>query len=671
MKHCISRFLFLGTTLLAAAGSGHAEEVDAGTSGTFDLGVVTIVGHRKQVGEVGLGQSGSKVTSAEIATYNRRNVGEAVNLLPGVTLSTNSRNEELIYIRGFDARQAPLFIDGIPVYVPYDGYVDFNRFTTDDLASIQVAKGFSSISYGANALGGAINLVSRKPEKPLEGNFRAGAGSGDDHSAALNIGTNQGLWYLQGGISWSEANSFPLSDAFVPTATEDGGDRNNAYRSDKKVSLKLGITPNKTDEYTLSYIEQDGEKGQPPSTDPAAARYWQWPYWDKESLYFVSKTAVTDRETLKVRLYHDAFGNEVDSFTDATYATLKTSGSGSVSTGRSIYDDDTVGGSLELESRRLSGNTLKLVLQNKNDQHVETDANGLENTRFKDSFLSYGLEDNIALSDRLMLSLGYAHHEIKPEYVFSLGNAYTLPSKKSADNAQAGLFFDYTPEMRFYATVASKTRLPTLKDRYSQRLGSYIENPDLRPEKAVNYEIGYQGQLWQGAHAEVAIFQSDVTDKIQSAFVSTVGTSCSSAAKCQQQNIGEVRITGVELSMEAAISGRFSAGGNYTWLDLENRSNPATRLTDIPTSKLTLHAVWKPVNTVEVVAFAEHNAGRWASNALKLKGFTAANLKGVYHMTTSVSLEAGVNNLADVNYSMSAGFPSAGRTWFTNLNYTF
>ena len=60
----------------------------------------------------------------------------------------------MISVRGFDSRQVPLFIDGIPVYVPYDGYVDFNRFSTADLAAIQVAKGFSSMAYGPNTLGG-------------------------------------------------------------------------------------------------------------------------------------------------------------------------------------------------------------------------------------------------------------------------------------------------------------------------------------------------------------------------------------------------------------------------------------------------------------------------------------------------------------------------------------
>lgn len=128
------------------------------------------------------------VTRDDMERFNRDNVGDALNLLAGVAVSTNSRNEKTLTVRGFDSRQVPLYIDGIPVYVPYDGYVDFDRFTTADLAGIQLSKGFSSVAYGPNALGGAINLVSRRPGRAFEGDFTAGLGRAGEQQAALNLG---------------------------------------------------------------------------------------------------------------------------------------------------------------------------------------------------------------------------------------------------------------------------------------------------------------------------------------------------------------------------------------------------------------------------------------------------------------------------------------------------
>lgn len=235
-----------GAVMLALAQMAQAQQTagkdDAEAAAPFLLGTITVIGQREQAGQAEQ-QVGTQVSRAEMRRFNRDNVGDALNLLSGVSLSTNSRNEKTVAIRGFDARQVPLYIDGIPVYVPYDGYVDFNRFTTADLAAIQVAKGYSSVAYGANTLGGAINLVSRKPVARLEGDTFVGFGSGSERQASANVGTNQGLWYLQAGVSYIDSDGFPLSSDFRPTATEDGGMRNSAYRKDHKLSFKVGLTP--------------------------------------------------------------------------------------------------------------------------------------------------------------------------------------------------------------------------------------------------------------------------------------------------------------------------------------------------------------------------------------------------------------------------------------------
>ena len=124
--------------------------------------------------------------------FNRDNLADAVNLLPGVTLSeTGARNEKMIYIRGFDIKHVPMFMDGIPIYVPYDGYPDLARFNTFDLSEIIVSKGFTSVLYGPNTMGGAINMVSRRPVKKIEVSAGAGYASGDAFQSYANFGSNQ------------------------------------------------------------------------------------------------------------------------------------------------------------------------------------------------------------------------------------------------------------------------------------------------------------------------------------------------------------------------------------------------------------------------------------------------------------------------------------------------
>ncbi|MCE5336102.1 MAG: TonB-dependent receptor plug domain-containing protein, partial [Desulfobacteraceae bacterium] len=267
-----------------AAQEVKSEEGDVVRNRVFQLGEIEVVGKEDTNRNVTV----ERVYDEQMRLFDKNDLADAVNLLPGVTLSeVGGRNEKMIYIRGFDAKRVPVFLDGIPIYVPYDGYPDLSRFTTFDLSEIVVSKGFSSVLYGPNTMGGAVNMISRRPVKEFEMNAGSGYASGNTYHGFANFGSNQGKWYIQGGGSYLNKDYFSVSDEFTPTKTQAGGDRNNSYQRDWKANLKVGLTPNDTDEYALSYINQQAEKGVPPyeGYDPTeSVRWWQWPYWNKESV---------------------------------------------------------------------------------------------------------------------------------------------------------------------------------------------------------------------------------------------------------------------------------------------------------------------------------------------------------------------------------------------------
>ena len=72
-----------------------------------------------------------------------------------------ARNEYNLLVRGFNARRVPVFMDGIPVYVPYDGEMDLGRLPPLIYLVLIFPKGASSVLYGANTMGGAVNLISK------------------------------------------------------------------------------------------------------------------------------------------------------------------------------------------------------------------------------------------------------------------------------------------------------------------------------------------------------------------------------------------------------------------------------------------------------------------------------------------------------------------------------
>jgi iron complex outermembrane receptor protein len=632
-------------------------------SDAFQLGTVEVVG---KVTPAVAGET--TVTSGTLEDFNRDTVGAATALVPGMSVSHNTRNEDIVYLRGFDARQVPLFVDGVPTYVPYDGYVDFGRFTTFDLAEIRVAKGAASLLYGPNTLGGAINLVTRKPSRVFEGDVRAGFGSGNERKAAANLGSNQGRWYFQFGASYLDADTYPLSKDFKAVATENGGDRENAYRTDKKVSLKLGITPNATDEFALGYVKQEGEKGNPPYAGTASGgiRYWRWPSWDVESIYALGNVSIGRDYVAKLRIYDDTYRNSILGYTDASYATQINNDKFP-----SRYNDSSRGASVELASYLFAGHELRFAYHYKEDRHNEWNPN-IPDKNFEDVTTSFAVEDAIALASAWRLRLGASHDRRETK------EAYTYAKSDTAKNNWLTELSYRLGDAEIYGSAARKSRFPTIKDRYSFKLGTALYNPGLNPETATNLEMGVRGKPWQGAVAQAALFRSRIEDAIQTVIVVAPGQ-CSSGPTAnvtcnQMQNVGTARHEGIELSL-AQQWGRWSAGVNYTYLRRVNLTNSTIPLTDTPRHKVFAHAGWKPADAWELQGTLDSEDGRTvaygSSGYTRLGGFTLLGTKAVWKPRKDMAIELGVANLLDENYELSDGYPMPGRTWFTNAKFTF
>jgi iron complex outermembrane receptor protein len=641
----------------------------------FTLGEVEVTAKGEEAKNVTI----QKVPDQEMREFNRDTVGAALNLLPGVTLSAvGARNEQMVYVRGLDVRHVPIFLDGIPIYVPYDGYPDLNRFTTFDLSEIVLSKGFTSVLYGPNTLGGAINLVSKQPEKPFEGNAGAGWFTGDGYEVYGNFGTKQKLWYAQGGASYLSSDYFMVSRNFDPSRipaanrTEDGGQRENSYYRDRKYNLKFGLTPADGHEYALSYWNQHGVKGVPPYTGTDTTqtpRFWQWPFWDKEGLYFNSKTPLGDKSYVKTRFYYDTYKNSLFSYDDATYSTMRRG-----SSFMSDYDDHTYGGSAEAGTSLIPRNLLKMAVHYKVDVHKEhNEPNPYQ--KFEDDVFSIGAEDTITLTNRLYSIIGVSYDTLRTreaqDFNSTTGQLSSFPTGSSnAWNPQAGLFYSLTDTAKINLTVSEKTRFATIKDKYSYRLGTAIPNPFLKPERGTNYELGYEDVFFKRVALRTALFYRNIKDFVLQ--VTVPNPSNPRTTTLQNQNISHVEQYGFEVDVSGSILKSLDAGLNYTYLDNNNRTN-SDKLTNVPEHKLFMYAKYTPVKPLSFLADMEVDSKRYSStNGIRVaNGFTVVNAKAMYEIIKGLQIEAGVKNVFDRNYFLDEGFPMPGRTYFSNLTYRF
>lgn len=667
---------------------------------TFELGKIEVSG--TQESEVA-SSSTTVIDSQSMQEHEQKTIVEALNGISGVAIQNNgARNEQMIMLRGFDVKHAPLYIDGIPIAVPYDGYVDFSRFTTYDLSEIEVSKGLTSVLLGPNTFAGAINMVTKKPTKAFEGEMGAGVFSGNGKDGYITAGTNQGEYYGIVSLSGVERDNYPLSNDFPNNiTTEDGNARNNSYAKDTKINVKVGYTPNSTDEYSFNYIKQDADKGVPPFAGLAGtgmARYWKWKYWDKESYYFLSKTDF-DSWYIKTRLYYDVFKNSLATYTNSTYSTLQ-----SGSANPSFYDDNTKGVSTEVGMRLSSEDLLKVALHYKRDSHLEggnDSSTGVAATEYKmqDETYSMGVEYKRSLGNSTTLTLGtsYDTEKVVKADNGNYGSSSATYTYGAASNAGGTVINNYTSVQTFdlgeasalnpmikvdtkiddtfsiYAGISKKSRIPSIKDRYSYKLKTYVPNPDLEEEHILNYEIGAT-KSFDNLVVRAALFYATIDDYIQNTYVPIWYNSGSTHTQQQQlQNIGDVTQKGLELDASLMITDAWSVDGSYTRLDMQN-DDSSIKITDVPKHKFLVSTKYEFNKLFAWITSYEYDSERltqYNSSYYSSDNASIWSTKVIYHYTKALAFEVGVKNIFDDNYYINYGYPEAGRTYYSNVKYTF
>ncbi len=676
----------------------------------FDLGVTQVV----VTAEVApLSSVTDSIDHTEVTNSHITNVAQSVQYLPGVSVDRKSgRNQTGIMIRGFDTRQVGLYLDGIPIYVPYDGYADLGRFLTSDLAEIEVSKGYASPLLGPNGLGGAVNLVTREPERKLEGDASIGTGSGNGLESSFHVGSHWRQFFFRGGLDWLQSDFFPVSGDFPLNSLQFIDHRVNSYQRDARYSGRFAWTPRSQDEYVFTYATQKGEYGVPPYSGSDAknnkVRYWQWPYWNRDSYYFNSNTGLGQASMLRFRAFYDHYPNSQNTYTDVTYSTLSNS---------LAYNDHSEGASSEFSTWLIPRQTLGGAFFFKDDTHRETStafSSGAVTPQpwrdDRDQQISIGLQDVIAVSSRVRATLGFsAEHlnalhaqDLKTTTVGSGKNAVTTYSIApfSCPEAAAGADFtaclahvwDYNPlasisyslgeSGTLFATFVEKSHFPTMKDRYSYKNGQAIPNPDLLPEHSRTWNAGYSRVFPFNTVAQVDLFRSDVRDAIENAIIpSQFPNQCPAlpAGTCQESvNVGSEVHQGVEITIHSSPVSRLTVDANYSFLNrtISGPANmPGVYPTGTPKHKMVGTAVVRLPRRVLVLAAARYESGTITTNdsglVVPASKFAMADLGGIVPIRERLSLHAGVKNIFDRNYYYQEGFPEAGRNWFIDMRYRF
>ncbi len=702
-----------GTAAGSGDSAGGAVGYEGPAIGVFTLGQLDLIG-------------GSTITNEAMWTFNKQSLDKAVLMAPGVTSYSagGRRNERDIFVRGFDRFRVPLSIDGVRIYLPADNRIDMSRFLTTDLSEIQIQKGYVSVLNGPGGLGGAINMVSRKPTMEYEFEARSGLVMNGDvsdmnqWSSYAYAGTRQKGYYAQISGTIVDQDSINLSEDFKPhprptvgpDATfpfEQGGARDGSDFSDWRVNAKIGITPNATDEYSVNYTTQSGEKNAPLHVDKErliTQRYWTWPYWDITSLSWLSKTQIGDSSYFKSNAYYNTFENRLSSFDNPTAVVPPYSSQATNAAFNSDYEDYAYGGFLEFGTEIISYNTTKAAVHYRRDNHAERNFQRPDSTNpaspayvepwqhnIEDTW-SGAFENTFHATKRLDVVAGvsYDYQDVKAAEDFAAGPSNApLPgtitqnelTTNDAWNWQTAGIYSYSETGKAHVSVSDRARFATVFERYSTRFSTVTPNPDLAPERARNYEIGFSDTIFRQAKISGAVFYSDIKDSIQ--FITTRDP-VTLAQINRYENI-DAEHYGFEASIDWDIAPGVRVGGNYTYLQRDLKFETAgAKPEGTPVHQAFLYLAWSPIGALtitpsfelasdrySVVTSEPLAAGAFIPRYVKTGAFALVNIQAEYQFTDNFSAAIGGTNLTDENFALAEGFPEAGRQFFTNARLKF
>jgi len=590
----------------------------------------------------------TRIDREEIVDSRRTDLGEVLDLTPGVNVRNGGRAEPRVDMRGFDQRATLITLDGVPLYEPYNGVINIDLFPLAMLESIETARGPSSSLYGPNGMAGTIKLRTLEPRERLTASAStiwqqdrffdarvSASGSYDDF-----FGAAAGRYLTQ---PW-----FPLSGDFEDRPAsrrrwEDGGRRFNSDREEEGLFGRLAYRGAPIRAHAV-VLGSQMEFGIPPSTTSFVPQYRRN---DGQSLVHTHgwvEGPLTSRITLGGALFYSGYSTRESEFDGPDFQ-------------RKLFSTKTdsaeIGTITRLTAEIGERDTLLFgTLWRGANADVSQSTQGKLAEPDVDTF-SVGAENVYQLSDRIALVLGLS-------YDLQTGGGRDTDGEICP---QGGVTADFERFGVLRAGVGRKIRFPTLRELFDPLQG----NPGLDAESTLTYEIGHRIR-WSVAYVDLALFRSEVDDLIE-----MPGGGEPEPAR----NISEAVLQGIELAAGAQPWRPLRLDVNYTFLDTDARDpdtavessdiqhRPAHRFNGILHLDLPLDLRLRLEGS-----YTSGQLDRFGSN-VRLDDFALFNFALSRTFARHVDLFAGVRNAFDVDYEDKLGSPQPGRWVFAGLRGTY
>jgi vitamin B12 transporter len=567
-----------------------------------------------------LGATVTVVTGDEITQYNYDRIEDVFRQVPGVQVqSTGSPGKATsLSIRGGGSQRSLVLIDGLRTASPTLGSTDIAEITIDAIERIEIVRGPQSTLYGADAITGVVNIITKKGQGPPSASVWVEGGNYRTFREQLNVqGAFGGFNFNLTGSQFNTGGNLPHDDSGQTAVSGRVG-----YDLPWRGELSL------TGRYSNLDLDLPVFSTSPTVFDSNATNQLETGLYKLEY-----KQKILDWWNVMASLgqwfNNSHFRNTPPPGTDTTISQIDTSRiQGDVLSTFTLPRWNTL--TLGWEYRNESGT-------NVTEGTFPTDFSATLNT------LAFFGQDEISLFDRLFLGGG-----LRWEDNNQFGTSLT-------GRASAALVIKETgSKLRF--AWGQGFRAPTINDLFFPGFA----NPDLKPEQSTSWEIGADQRLWQDRiRFGATYFNQDFSNLIQFVFDPTTGFFL-------PENVGRARIRGVEAYASFDPFDWIGFYVNYTYLDAKDldtnqelrrvpRNSVNTGVTVTPFSRLTLFVQANVVSSQLESDFAGRNPGYYRIDT----GGTFVVL-GQYGRLNRLELTARIQNLTNQSYDEVVGFPALG-----------
>ncbi len=592
--------------------------------GTDDsVGEVVITATRVVTPLLEIASSMTIVTAANIEARQDRTFADVLKDIPGLNVvqTGGPGGATSVFMRGTNSNHTKVLIDGIDVGDPSNstGAFDFGQLLTQDIERVEVLRGPQSGLYGSDAIGGLINIITKKGSGPLKASGLLEGGSFDTFNQAASASGSEDAFNYAANVSHYHAGGTPVTPLEL---LQPGEKRNDDYWDNFAVSTKLGydFTP-------------DFEVG-------LVARY--------STIDLRTTSDVFD----PVTFFSFPAPEQTETKSDESYARL--------STHLKSFDgflEQTVG----LAYSRERTSTL-----------VPQSPEALNTGERKKADWQGNL--HLAPTQTLVLGAEYQRDEItEPLYAADrIAAGYAELLSNFGEHWFSALNVRYDDHDRFgskvtyrfaptYVIAATDTKLkasigtgfkaPTLSQLYQDFPAFFFfANPNLKPETSIGWDAGFEQNIVGGAvQLGATYFHNSIRDLITS-----------DATFTTYANIGRATTNGVESFMQYRPLSTLTVRLDYTFTQAYDdlAHEPLLRR---PKHKGNFSASWQATSEL-LVNMDVLWVGTWAdrsrdfTQALIAPGYTTVNLAATYDLNRHFAVFGRIDNLFDRHYQNPTGF---------------